>query len=254
MAAALLAADGAAQALPAALFTGAHAGAVGLKVHRNTVLGALANALRLAFPAIDKLVGEAFFDRMAVEFSRAQPPREPQLDEYGAEFSAFIDGFPGTDSLPYLGELARFEWQFAALARCRAAPFGVGPSLTLDDGLRLQFASPLRLHASRFPVDALRAAILADDTAALQRIELRQADYHHALWRSEAGVNVRALSDASARFIAAIYAGADATTAVAAAAQAAPGQGQGEDAVAQAVAREILPAGFVQLQKPGNGP
>jgi hypothetical protein len=77
MAAALLAADPAAQGLPEVLFAGAHPGAVGLRVHRNTVLGALSNALRSSFKSVERLVGEAFFDRMAVAYARANPPLAP---------------------------------------------------------------------------------------------------------------------------------------------------------------------------------
>jgi hypothetical protein len=249
MAAALLASDLAGQALPETLFAGVHAGAVGLRVHRNTVLGALSNALRLSFTAVDKLVGEDFFDRMAIAYARAQPPRAPQLDEYGAGFAASIGGFPGTESLPYLAELAHFEWQLAEVARARAAP-EAGPVLQLDDGVRLRFASPLWLHAARYPVERLRIAILAEDTALLAVIAAPQpaeagaaggGDFHYALWRTSEGVNVRPLGAASARFLAAVYAGASANEALAAG-------GPGDSAAV--LGREILPAGFVRVVTP----
>jgi hypothetical protein len=255
MAAALLAADPAGQALPEKLFAGPHAGAVGLRVHRNTVLGALSNALRLSFPVVDKLVGEDFFDRMAIEYARALPPRAPQLDEYGAGFAASIAGFPGTGSLPYLAELAQFEWQLARLARMRAAP-GAGPVLRLDDGVRLHFAAPLWLHAAHYPVERLRNAILAEDTAMLAAIaEPGPAvpgppgpdGFHYALWRTNEGVNVRSLGAGSARFLAAVYAGASASEALAAAAGA-HGEAGGPADTAEVLGQEILPAGFVQVE------
>ena len=242
MAAALLAPDADGQALPEALFAGAHAGAAGLRVHRNTVLGALSHALRLSFVAVDRLVGEAFFDRMAVEYARAMPPRAPQLDEYGAGFAAFIRGFPGTEGLPYLGELAQFDWQFADLARHRPALDTGGPTLRLDGGVRLQFLAPLRLHAARYPVDRLRDAILAEDAAALGVIDLAPGDYHYALWRTPEGVRVRPLRAPSSRFLAAVYGGADSAEALAAAA----GE-QDRAPVTEILAEEILPAGFVRV-------
>ena len=247
MAKALLAADAIGQAMPEALFTGAHAGSVGLRVHRNTVLSALANALRLSFPSVDKLVGEAFFDRMAVEFARAQPPRAPQLDEYGGEFEAFVAAFPGTDALPYLQALAQFDWQFAALSRHRPEPASAGPLLSLEDGSRLQFAAPLRLHTSRYPVESLREAILADDAAALGGIDLVPGDHYYALWRTEKGVHVRGLGQASFRFLEAVYKGADATAALALAEAAVAPAGQGENVIAQALGQDVLPAGFVTI-------
>ena len=144
---------------------------MGLRVHRNTVLAAVAQALRLSYAAVDRLVGESFFDRMAVGYARAAPPRAPQLDEYGAGFAAWVAAFPGTESLPYIGELARFEWALSELGR-RCVLTDGGPVVALEGGARLRFAAPLRLFESPYPVDALRAAILADDTATVAALDL----------------------------------------------------------------------------------
>lgn len=243
MAAALLAADAHGQELPARLFTGAHPGAVGLRVHRNTVLAAISNALRLSFVAVERLVGEDFFDRMAVEYARTAPPSVPQLDEYGGGFAAFIDGFPGTGNLPYLAELARLDWQLAQLGRVRPAAGG-GPLLVLEGGVRLRFAAPLRTHLAAYAVDQLRAAILAEDVETLRAVSLQPGEHCYALWRTDAGVNVRSLSAASAHFLGAALAGADGATALAAAAAVE----QSAQEVATLLAREILPAGFVRVE------
>ena len=243
MAAALWAADPDGQKLPAELFTGAHPGAVGLRVHRNTMLGAISNALRMSFVAVERLVGEDFFDRMAVEYARAAPPRVPQLDEYGGGFAAFIDGFPGTDNLPYLAELAIFDWQLTELGRLRHAADG-GPLLLLEGGVRLRFAAPLRTHRSAYAVDQLRTAILAEDIVALRGISLQRGDHYFALWRTDAGVIVRSLSAASARFLDSALTGADGAAALADAAAV----DQSAEEIADVLAREILPAGFVRVE------
>jgi hypothetical protein len=246
MSGALLAATPTAQLLPEAWFAGAQPGAVGLRVHRNTVLGALANALRLSHPAVDRLVGEAFFDSMAVGYARAVPPRAPQLDVYGEGLSAWIAGFPGTEAMPYIGELARFEWALSELARVCVAPDG-GPVLRLEGGARLRLAAPMRAFEASYPVDALRTSILADDVAAIEALDLSKPRAHHyALWRVPDGVSVRALSAPSARFLAAALAGGTGDSALAAAAD-----GSGEAAASQlgqVLAREILPAGFVRVE------
>ena len=244
---ALLAGEPTAQQLPEEYFAGAHPGAAGLRVHRNTVLGALANALRLSHPAVERLVGESFFDRMAVNYARATPPRVPQLDEYGAGFAAWIGGFPGTEGLPYIGELARFEWGLSELGRRCVAP-DAGPVVMLEGGARLQFSSPMRTFESPYPVDELRMAILADEAATVASLDLEPRPHHYALWRVTEGVSVRALSAPSVRFIDAVFAGADGESALAAAAA-----GSGEAAaapLAEVLAREILPAGFVRVAAP----
>src|SRR5258706_774934 len=248
MAAALLAADREAQELPEDLFAGAHAGSVGLRVHRNTVLGALSNALRSSFKAVELLVGEAFFDRMAVAYARARPPEAPQLDDYGADFPSSIDGFPGTEALPYLAELAHFEWQLDELGRQHAGRLAGARSLLIAGGVRLHFAASLRLHHSNYPVDRLREAILAEDTEALAILVQQAGSYRYALWRAEAGVKLAPLGAAAAGFLEAALRGEDAEQAINAAA--ALGEA---DEIAGLLAKKILPAGFVRVEAASPG-
>jgi len=249
MSAALLAADPVAQELPEQLFAGAYPGTVGLRVHRNTVLSALSNALRSSFKTVEHLVGEAFFDRMAVAYARTRPPQAPQLDAYGADFPAFIAGFPGTEALPYLAGLASFDWQLDELGRQRAGSLAGadrlarGRSLLLEGGARLHFAASLRLHEAHYPVDELREAILAQDTETLALIGRRSGDHHYALWRTERGVKLSRLGAAAAAFLRAALEGADAEQAISVAAAA----GAGAE-VAGLLAAEILPAGFLRIE------
>jgi hypothetical protein len=242
MSTALLAGDADAQRLPAEWFGGAHPGAVGLRVHRNTVLSALSNALRISHAAVGCLVGEEFFDRMAVAYARAAPPSVPYLDEYGAGFASYIDGFPGTEGLPYLSALAQLDWQLSALGRLSCDGQG-GARLFLEGGVQLHFSAPLSTHVARFAVDQLRTAILEEDLDALRAINLEPGEHHYVLWRTEAGVNVRSVSAASARLIEAALAGADGPAALAAAAAG----DQSVEEIATLLAREILPAGFVRV-------
>jgi hypothetical protein len=228
------------------MFSGAQTGAVGLRVHRNTVLAAISNALRLSHGAVERLVGEEFFDRMAIEYARAAPPGAPQLDTYGAGFADSIEDFPGTEALPYLAALARLDWQLAELARLRPEADG-GVELQLDGAVRLRLAASLRTHRAPYPVDRLRAAILAEDIETLRAISPEPAEHCYALWRSEAGVNVRSLSEGSARFLDAALSGAGGSAALAAAAAV----DQSAEELAACLAREILPAGFVRVQNAG---
>jgi hypothetical protein len=252
VAAALMAAGEAERDLPEALFAGALPGAEGLRVHRNTVLGALSHSLRLGYPAVDRLVGEAFFDRMAVEFARAQPPTAPQLGAWGAAFAAFIDRFPGTEQLPYLSELARFDARFDELARRVADTQFRGTRLAVGEGVQLCFVAGLLVHTSTFPVSALRDAIFAEDAVTLASIDARPAAFHYAMWRERAGVLVRPLQGAAAGYLKAALAGADGGQALAAA-LAAAGDAKpnsvpaGEAEIAMQLQQEVLQAGFVRV-------
>src|SRR5207244_4028731 len=81
-----------------------------LSIYRNTFYGTLTRALHLSFPAIHRLVGAEFFEAVAFEFIKVQPPRSAHLDGYGAGFPDFLDGFLGAMSVPYLFDVAELEW------------------------------------------------------------------------------------------------------------------------------------------------
>ncbi|MFM2288891.1 MAG: hypothetical protein RL684_2034 [Pseudomonadota bacterium] len=207
LAGALLAEHAADQALPPAWITGRVPASDALHAHRNTVLGALSHALRISYPAIDRLVGEAFFDRMAVAYSRMNPPREPQLASHGAGFAQFAAGFPGVQGLPFLAELAQFEWLLDELGRSRAQQADSQDALDVGGGLRLRFAPTLRVLATRYPVADLREALLADDAARVAALAATPGEHAQALWRGEQGVRVRALHPAAARCLELLRAG-----------------------------------------------
>jgi hypothetical protein len=123
------------RALRAALLRqGADAKAVGVRdaaraiaVYRNNVFGNLTDALRLTYPAIRRLVGDAFFAQAAARFIADQPPRSADLYEYGREFATFLEGYGPTRALPYLADVARLEFAVCrALHAPRAAPLDAG--------------------------------------------------------------------------------------------------------------------------------
>ncbi len=88
-------------------------------VHRNNVLSSLVEALAATFPVVAELVGEAFFRRLAAQFARACPPRDPVLALYGDRFADFIADDEAAAALPYLADVARLE--FARVRACHSA-------------------------------------------------------------------------------------------------------------------------------------
>ncbi|MEZ5885662.1 MAG: DNA-binding domain-containing protein [Paracoccaceae bacterium] len=142
-------------------------------VYRNNVTVSLTEALRQAFPAILKLVGEDFFAPMAREHLRAHPPTSPILMFYGEAMPAFLEGFPPVAHLGYLPDMARLE---LALRRsyhaADAAPVAPETLQALPpDRLmasRLTFAPPVRLIRSRWPVHAIWSANMRGTPAPVQ--------------------------------------------------------------------------------------
>jgi len=187
-------------------------------IHRNNRAAALVEALEAAFPAVRRLAGAEFFRAAARVYIDRAPPRSPVMLLYGESFGAFLDGFPPTAGVPYLGDVARLEW--ARLAACHAAD---AASLSLDclatvpeavlPALRLALHPSLRLVASRFPVASLWSPSAEVDMTRREAV---------AVLRPRLSVEVRALPPGGHAFVAALAAGETLGVAAGAALAAAP--------------------------------
>ncbi len=170
-----------------------------IEVYRNNVFASLTDVLKETFPAVCRLVDERFFSYAAHEFILAHPPDRPCLSEYGSGFADFLESFPPCRELPYLADVARFEWLMnvaahaadakTASAECLA---GIAP----ENALRLTFEiSPSCGYlASPFPIDAIwRANRSSSDSDAA--IDLSTGRVHLEVSREGGEVVFRKLDE-----------------------------------------------------------
>jgi hypothetical protein len=212
-----------------------------LGIHRNTMLAALANAIKLSYPAVAALVGADFFEQAANEFARSQPPVSPLLTLYGAGFATFLAGYAPASGLAYLPDVARLEWAVETAARGPEFD-SAAPLAEVDLGTAILALAPsLVLLRADYPAEAIWRAALDGDETALDAIDPGPAPAALAIWRDGDGADVATLSPASGAFLRALIAGADAETALIAAAA-----DSATDAVAS-ITEDILAAGFSRL-------
>jgi hypothetical protein len=79
-------------------------------VYRNTVAKGCAEAIAAQFPAVARVVGEAWTREAGVRFAREHPPVRASLLDYGAGFPAWLAAFPPAADMPWLTSLARIDW------------------------------------------------------------------------------------------------------------------------------------------------
>ena len=183
-----------------------------LSIYRNTFVSSLTNALRLSFPAVRRLVGTEFFEGAAGIFVHERPPRGACLDVYGAEFPDFLERFPQSSSLVYPADVARLEWAVnRALHAPDAEPLAVArlSGLEQTDHDRVRFAAhpAVSLLSSRYPVDAIWRAVLAQDDAALAAIDLASGPIGVLVHRPAGSVDVTRIDRRAWRFAAELLAG-----------------------------------------------
>ncbi len=185
-----------------------------LSIYRNTCRSVLANALRLTYPAVQRLVGKEFFEGAAHQFIEEEPygvPHSAWLNEYGESFAAFLASFPAAQGVPYLADVARLEW---AVNKAIHAP----DSQALDvERLRIGLRAPadvrfvshrsVSLLTLQFPVDVIWRAVLACDEVALRRVDLSDGPVWLLIERGGGGAQVRRLAEPAWRFTARLCAG-----------------------------------------------
>lgn len=185
--------------------------AAALQVHRNTVTGALVNALRLSYPSVHALVGDAFFDQLAALFVRHHPASSARLAGYGAPFPGFAAA--QVPSLNYLGDVARLDWavEQALAFSCATRRFEIA------QGVVLHWPVSLAVLSLNHPAGEIRAAL--DDDAALAAIDMTPAPRHLLVWRRGQQAVTLGVGAPAAGFVEAMLAGEGADAALARAAE-----------------------------------
>jgi len=191
--------------LPARVRPGPILAEEALSVHRDTAVGGLLHALKLSHPTVLALVGEDFFDQAARAFVERSPPSSAWLTGYGQGLADFLAGYAFAGELPYLADVARFD--FAVEAAGYAEAGRDGPALDLGETV-LTLDASLRLVELGYPADAIRDA-LGEDEDRLAEIDMRRQRRTLALWRLPDGAGLRRLSPISAALLKAVLAGGD---------------------------------------------
>ena len=128
-----------------------------LRIYRNNFLIGLGEALNSNFPVVRQMLGDEFFAQAARAFILRAPPDKPCLFEYGEGFPEFLADLPEMAKLPYVPEMASFE--FARIASYHApvealltdAAIARVPPEKLSD-LPIRLARHVRLLPVRFPI------------------------------------------------------------------------------------------------------
>lgn len=184
-----------------------------LQIYRNNIHHTLMQALRITFPAVRGLVGEAFFDAAALAYIERHPATDPWLETYGGEFGEFLAAFAPAAGLPYLPDVAHLE---VLLNRARfaddAATIDLATLQSIDEthvaGLRFHPHPAVSLMWAEAPVDAILYAVLDGTDEDLAALDLHAGPVRLLIHRGPQGVGVRRLDDTGWRFSAALMLGA----------------------------------------------
>lgn len=179
-------------------------------VYRNNVVAALVNALRVRFPVIEQLTGEAFFAGMARAYAGTTRPGSPVLIGYGSSFPDFIEGFAPARGVAYLADVARLEnlwWDAYHAADAQPVPAATLAMVTPEQwaAMRFVFHPSVKLMASPHAVASIWHA--HNGGAPMPRVAIESAE-HVLVSRPGADVDLRLVSAETHDFLAQLLAGA----------------------------------------------
>lgn len=177
-----------------------------LRIYRNTCRATLVASLRMTYPAVERLVGVEFFEMMAERYVAARPARSGYLNDYGADFAAFVAEFEPARELAYLPDVARYDWALSAAANAPdAAPLDAHALLAVeaDQRERLCFdAHPsVRFLSLEYPADEIADAVLAGDDAAMAEIDLARRALCIIVHRGPGGLETERVSARAYDFV-----------------------------------------------------
>ena len=181
-----------------------------LNLYKNNIFVSLITALGHAFPMLAYVCGKENFKILARHYIRSHPPAEARLSAYGASFADFIQNFAvAVQDLPFLPDLARFEWaSHVAYFSPEGKNCDIASLETLNanslDRLYFQVAPSCQLVASDFPLCEIKALYEknTDPKIIADRVEYESTYFlvHRRGW----AVRHHRLDGAAFRFIAAI--------------------------------------------------
>ena len=155
-------------------------------IYRNHAFATLGASLQGTFPVVCRLVDERFFAYAAHEYLREHPPHSRCLVEYGADFADFLADFEPCKALPYLADVARFEWALNIAATVREAAAAAAAGARRGPGRRGRIcrapsAALAQLPRLPWPIDAIWQANQQNEVPPVDlasggaRLEIRRA-------------------------------------------------------------------------------
>jgi hypothetical protein len=81
-----------------------------LQLYRNSFIMGITEALAITYKHTFALVGEEFFNAVSRDFILKHPPVENNIVTYGFGFNKFLNTLKQLETMPYISEMARFEW------------------------------------------------------------------------------------------------------------------------------------------------
>ena len=169
-----------------------------LGIYRGSVHGILTQSLGDVFPVCKQLLGEEFFDKMCDYFIDKYPPNSPFFTDFGNQFSHFLSEFDPVKSVPFIQDIANFEWLRQKTSQQKLSePFDFSQIETLNEtqqaNIVFHLDRSLHLIQSAFRIDLIWFAHQENSDIALDEIDIH-SESKLLMWKRDKATKVENLA------------------------------------------------------------
>jgi len=165
--------------------------------YRDSVVSGITEALAISYPVVKKLVGEQFFNHLCYLYLVQHPSTSPDLNDYGEQFSNFIDTLSNTQSVPYLSDVAKLEWAWQKIINGSNSQTNNLQQLSnlterQSENIHFQLAAHSTLIHSPYPIHEIWQMNQLDtqQTDSSNIININNNDVNLLLWRNNFDMNI----------------------------------------------------------------
>lgn len=167
-------------------------------IYSGSVHGILTQALGLTYPVCKSLVGDKFFDNMSKIFINKYPPTTSFFAEYGNNLALFLSTFEPVKDIPYLVDIARFEWARQKVYHHKTnqqLDFKSLAEVTEEQQINLNFKLSKTLHLiqSDYRIDDIWFAHQEESELKLEDIDINEA-VKLFIWKDKVSVKISLMS------------------------------------------------------------
>lgn len=163
-----------------------------LSIYRHTIFENMRNALKITFPGVWILLGDACAESVAYAFCKTNLPSSGCLDDFGEDFPIFISKIEELSILPYIKDYAEFEW-LKNKAYIVKQSKSINPSALskikpeLIEQIKFKFIESTILYKSNFSIDKIEEIILSDQS---EKISLAHKEVYTIIARLQKEVTI----------------------------------------------------------------
>lgn len=165
-----------------------------LGIYRGSVHGILTQSLSDTFPICKALLGEKFFDKMCDRFIDKYPPTTPFFSQYGNKLASFLDSFEPVKEIPYISDIALFEWKRHELwQQISNEPFDFSQIASLSEAqqekLIFNLSPSLSLFNSEYRIDLIWFAHQENSDLQLEEIDINN-EINLLMWKGNDSIKI----------------------------------------------------------------